>query len=245
MIKAAFCDDDPTVLEEMRVLFEKYCGARSQEIACAMFHSPLEVLEEIEKGMRWDILFLDVLMPGQNGINVAREIRQYDTDIKIIFLTSSAEFAVESYTVGAYFYQMKPVREAQFFELMDSVVAACNRARQGSLLLFSKSGIRRIELEKLVYCEVMGRTLIFHMENGEIFEGGGGMDGLCKKLLPYGNFLRPHRSYLVNMEYVKSISYKTIVMSGDVNVPIPHGKYTEIKESYLAYALNRELVFVS
>lgn len=245
MIKAAFCDDDPVVREEMGVLFEKYCETRSQEIVYAMFGSPLEVLEEIEKGMRWDILFLDVLMPGQNGIDVAKEIRQHDTDIKIIFLTSSAEFAVESYTVGAYFYQMKPVCERQFFELMDSVVASCEKARQGSLLLFAKSGIRRIELEKIEYCEVMGRTLLFHMENGDIFEGSGGMDELCKKLLPYGNFLRPHRSYLVNMEYIQSISYKMIVMSGGMNVPIPHGKYSEIKEIYLAYAMTRKLVFIS
>lgn len=245
MIKAAFCDDDLTVLEEVGALFEKYCKTCSQEMVYAMFGSPLEVLEEIERGMRWDILFLDVLMPGQNGIDVAKEIRQYDKDVKIIFLTSSAEFAVESYTVGAYFYQMKPVREAQLFELLDSVIAACEKARQGSLLLFSKSGIRRIELGKIEYCEVMGRTLLFYMENGDVHEGGGGMDELCKKLLPYGNFLRPHRSYLVNMEYIQSISYKMIVMSSGVNVPIPHGKYSEIKEAYLAYAMARKLVFVS
>lgn len=245
MIKAAFCDDDLTDLEEMGTLIKKYCKTRGQEIVYAMFHSPLDVLEEIERGMHWDVLFLDVIMPGQNGIEAAREIRQHDTDVKIIFLTSSAEFAVESYTVGAYFYQMKPICEKQFFELLDSVVEMHEQAQSGSLLLFAKGGIRRIELEKFEYCEVMRRTLFFYMENGEVFEGGGGMDELCKKLLPYGNFLRPHRSYLVNMEYIQSVTYKAIVMSSGVKIPIPHGKYSQIKEEYLAYAMSRKLVFIS
>ena len=61
-------------------------------------------------------------MPGQNGMDVAKEIRQYDTNMKIIFLTSSPEFAVESYSVGAYFYQLKPIWEESFFRLMDAVL---------------------------------------------------------------------------------------------------------------------------
>lgn len=245
MIKAAFCDDDLTELEKMGTLVQKYCETRGQEIVYVMFRSPLEALEEIERGMHWDVLFLDIIMPGQNGIEVAREIRQHDTDVKIIFLTSSAEFAVESYTVGAYFYQMKPIREKQFFELLDSVVEAQEQVQLDSLLLFAKGGIRRIELEKFEYCEVMRRTLFFHMENGDIFEGGGGMEELCKKLLPYGNFLRPHRSYLVNMAYIQSITYKAIEMNSGMKIPIPHGKYAKIKEEYLAYALSRKLVFIS
>lgn len=245
MIKAACCDDDPNALKEIGILFERYAGMRGQEIMYTMFNSPLEMLEEIGKGTRWDIIFLDVLMPGQNGIDVAKEIRQCDTDVKIIFLTSSAEFAVDSYTVDAYYYQMKPICEEHFFKLLDSVAAVCERERQDSLLLFAKSGIRRIELERLEYCEVMGRTLLFHMESGDVFESLGGMGELCKKLLPYGNFLRPHRSYLVNMGHIKSISYKTIVMNSGINVPIPHGKYSAIKETYLTYVTTRKRVFVS
>lgn len=245
MIKAAFCDDDPDILREMSALIEKYSRMHGLEMIYATFGSPVEMLEEIGKGTRWDILFLDVLMPGENGIDVAKEIRQYDTNIKIIFLTSSAEFAVDSYTVGAYFYQMKPICEEHFFKLMDSVTAVCERERQDSFLLFAKSGIRRIELERLEYCEVMGRTLLFHMKTGEVFESAGGMRELCKKFLPYGNFLHPHRSYLVNMEYIQSISYKTIVMNCGVNVPIPHGKYSAIKETYLTYAMARKRVFVT
>ena len=128
MIQSAFCDDDQTVLDQLSALLEKYRAQRCVQIQCTAFHSPLDLLAEIEKGTRYDILFLDVIMPAENGITAAKEIRQYDNVVKIIFLTSSAEFAVESYVVGAYFYQLKPIWEDSFFRLTDSVIAECRRA---------------------------------------------------------------------------------------------------------------------
>ena len=128
MIQIAFCDDDQTVLDQLSALLEKYRAQRCVQIQCTAFHSPLDLLAEIEKGTRYDILFLDVIMPAENGITAAKEIRQYDNVVKIIFLTSSAEFAVESYVVGAYFYQLKPIWEDSFFRLTNSVIAECRRA---------------------------------------------------------------------------------------------------------------------
>lgn len=114
MLQIAFCDDDQTVLDQLSALLEKYCAQRCTQIRCTAFRSPLDLMAEIEKGTRYDILFLDVIMPAENGIEAAKEVRQYDTAVKIIFLTSSAEFAVESYVVGAYFYQLKPIWEESF-----------------------------------------------------------------------------------------------------------------------------------
>ena len=127
MIKIAFCDDDLSVLNELRVLLDKYRVERNQEIEYTAFNSPLELLNEVEKGTAFDILFLDVLMPGQTGINAAAEIRNFDSNVKIIFLTASSEFAVQSYTVGAYYYQLKPFTEADIFRLLDSAIAACEQ----------------------------------------------------------------------------------------------------------------------
>lgn len=100
MLKIAFCDDDLSVLAQLRDLLEQYRVERAQELDCAAFHSPLELLAEIERGVRYDILLLDVVMPGENGIDAAAEIRRYDENVKIIFLTSSSEYAVQSYGVS-------------------------------------------------------------------------------------------------------------------------------------------------
>ena len=196
MIKIAFCDDDMEVLHQMNELLDRYRVERNEDITYAAFQSPFELLTEIEKGIRPDILFLDVVMPGQNGMDVAKEIRQYDTNMKIIFLTSSPEFAVESYSVGAYFYQLRDA--------------------------------------------VLGRKLLFHLGNGAVLESAGSLDDLAGQLMQYSNFFRPHRSFLVNMEYIQNISSRSIKMVNDAEIPIPHGKCSEIKNTYMEYAFNGE-----
>ena len=240
MIKIAFCDDDMEVLHQMNELIDRYRVERNEDITYAAFQSPFELLTEIEKGIRPDILFLDVVMPGQNGMDVAKEIRQYDTNMKIIFLTSSPEFAVESYSVGAYFYQLKPIWEESFFRLMDAVLAECEKKKKNSLILRSKDGITRIDLQQLEYCEVLGRKLLFHLENGAVLESAGSLDDLAGQLMQYSNFFRPHRSFLVNMEYIQNISSRSIKMVNDAEIPIPHGKCSEIKNAYMEYAFNGE-----
>lgn len=240
MIKIAFCDDDMEVLHQMNELLDRYRVERNEDITYAAFQSPFELLTEIEKGIRPDILFLDVVMPGQNGMDVAKEIRQYDTNMKIIFLTSSPEFAVESYSVGAYFYQLKPIWEESFFRLMDAVLAECENKKKNRLILRSKDGITRIDLQQLEYCEVLGRKLLFHLENGAVLESAGSLDDLAGQLMQYSNFFRPHRSFLVNMEYIQNISSRSIKMVNNAEIPIPHGKCSEIKNTYMEYAFNGE-----
>ena len=228
------------VLHQMNELLDRYRVERNEDITYAAFQSPFELLTEIEKGIRPDILFLDVVMPGQNGMDVAKEIRQYDTNMKIIFLTSSPEFAVESYSVGAYFYQLKPIWEESFFRLMDAVLAECEKKKKNSLILRSKDGITRIDLQQLEYCEVLGRKLLFHLENGAVLESAGSLDDLAGQLMQHSNFFRPHRSFLVNMEYIQNISSRSIKMVNDAEIPIPHGKCSEIKNTYMEYAFNGE-----
>ena len=240
----AFCDDDISILQELQTLFDQYCADRAEEINCSMFHSPLELLHVMECKNRFDILFLDVLMPGENGIDAASEIRKLDNNVKIIFLTSSAEFAVQSYAVGAYFYQLKPIWKEGFFRLMDSVLAACEKEQSDSIVLRCKSGVARIGLKELEYCEVIHRTLFFHLASGKVLESIGSLDALSAQLKPYQRFLRPHRSYLVNLEYVRNISARAVTMSCLTEIPLPRGKYNEVKDAYLDYAFRNRRVMV-
>ncbi len=244
MIRIAFCDDELSVLNELRILLDRYRVERNQEIEYTAFQSPLELISEIEKGARYDILFLDVLMPGQTGISAAAEIRTYDTNMKIIFLTSSAEYAVQSYTVGAYFYQLKPIWEESFFRLMDSAIAACEKEQGDSLILRCKTGIARIELRNLEYCEVIHRTIFFHLTSGKVLESTGSMDELSRQLEPYGCFIRSHRSYLINLNHVQNISYQFVTMSCLAEIPLPRSKYNEVKDAYLKCAFQSGRVMV-
>ena len=84
MLKIAFCDDDLEILKELGILLDKYKKERDEDLTCTVFQSPLELLAAIEKGFSFDILFLDILMPGENGIETAKEIRQYDNNISYL-----------------------------------------------------------------------------------------------------------------------------------------------------------------
>lgn len=159
MTRIAFCDDDAALLHQMQDFLEQYRTLRGVQLELFPYTKPMELLADIEAGVRFDVLFLDVLMPGINGINTAREIRRYDTAVQIIFVTSSSEFAVQSYVVGAYYYQLKPIWKDSFFRLTDAVLAECRKRTQHSLILRCKSGVTRITLDSLEYCEVQGRTL--------------------------------------------------------------------------------------
>ena len=233
MIKIAFCDDDLSVLRELGALMDKYRVERNQDIIYASFNSPLELLTEVERGTRLDIIFLDVLMPAQNGISTAREIRQYDTSVKIIYLTSSAEYAVDSYSVGAYFYQLKPIWQESFYRLMDSVLSECHKDKENSLILRSRTGITRLDLDRLQYCEVMGRTLLFHRKDGEVLDSIGRLDDLCEQLKDYEQFVRCHRSYLINMEHVEHYEYDNVVMKDKTRLSISKANRKKVRERLL------------
>ena len=226
MIKIAFCDDDLSVLRELSALMDKYRVERNQNIMYASFNSPLELLTEVERGTRLDIIFLDVLMPAQNGISTAMEIRQYDTSVKII-------------------YQLKPIWQESFYRLMDSVLSECHKDKENSLILRSRTGITRLDLDRLQYCEVMGRTLLFHRKDGEVLDSIGRLDDLCEQLKDYEQFVRCHRSYLINMDYVQNISSKTITMTDGIQIPIPHGKYSELKDKFFDYFFRKNQTFLA
>ena len=244
MIHIAFCDDDLSILNTLTQLADQYRLSRNREIKHTAFHSPLDFLAELERGTKFDIIFLDILMPGENGMGTAAEIRNYDKNVKIIFLTSSSEYAAESYHVGAYFYQLKPIVRENFFKLMDSAIATCEKEQSNSLILRCKTGITRIELNNLEYCEVIHRTLFIHMADGTVLECTGKLDDLSKVLEPYGKYMRIHRSYLVNLEYIQQLSYQAITMSNQTKIPIPRGKFKGIKDAYLEYAFESRQVIL-
>jgi len=120
--------------------------------------------------------------------------------------------------------------------LMDSALAECEKERESSLLLRCKNGITRVRLSQIEYCEVIHRTIFIHLTSGKVLETMGSLDDLSRSLLQGGCFLRPHRSYLVNLEHVQSLSYHAITMTSLATIPIPRGKYHEVKDAYLEYA---------
>ena len=114
-MRIAACDDDVSFLQELSVLLNQYGEENCCNMEYKIYTNPLELVNQIEKGVHYDVILLDVFMPGINGIQCAKDIRTFDSLVKIIFLTSSAEFAVESYSVKAYQYLLKPIQKEKLF----------------------------------------------------------------------------------------------------------------------------------
>lgn len=244
MVRIALCDNEPSALEELRALLDRYGALRGRRLDTAAYRSSLELLAALERGVRFDALLLDILMPGQNGIEAAAEIRQHDRDVKIIFLSSSPEFGVEAYAVNACQYLLKPIREEALFSALDFIFDTWERERSGSFLLRCRGGIVRVEPRQVEYGEVNHRTLLIHMASGAVLESVGRMGELLAHLAPCGCFLQAHRSYFVNMDYIQQISYRAIVMACGAEIPIPRGKYSGLKDSFLQYSARQGQVLL-
>lgn len=235
MLRVAFCDDQIEILTELSSLIEKYRLEKNLEVEFSAFQSPIELLARVEKGVNYDILFLDILMGVENGIQVAKELRDYDSNVKIIFLTSTPEYAVQSYQVKATFYQLKPIRKDAFYRIMDQIVSEQLQEQCDYLIVKCKTGITRIKIAQLEYCEVINRSMFFHLSNGKELESADRIEDIEDRLKEFKRFIRPHRSYLINMDYIQIISTRCITMESLTSIPIPHGKCTQVKDRYLEY----------
>ena len=178
-------------------------------------------------------------MPGMNGIQCAKDIRMYDNFVKIVFLTSSTEYGIESYRVKAYDYLLKPLEKEKLFSVLSQIEKEKQKKEQNIFVLKSKIGITKISLSNLEYCEVVNRRVIFHILNEEEYECGLRMNEVEEKLMPLGCFVRPHRSFLINMNFIKTLNAHSIVMESGAQIPMPREKYAGIKSRYMEYIFQK------
>lgn len=234
-MKIAVCDDNTMFLQEVVGALKQYSETYHTHVEYKMFPNPLELVAQIENGAHYDVILMDVMMPGINGIQCARDIRDYDNCVKIVFMTCSPEFAVDSYSVGAAQYLLKPIKKEKLFMTLRQLEVELEHAKKFVFLLKTKSGITKIALSALEYCEVINRKLVLRLANGEEYECGLKMSDLEEKLLSFGMFIRPHRSYIINMDYIRSMTTSSIVMECGIEVPIPRDKSAQIKQTYMNY----------
>ena len=182
-----------------------------------------------------------MIMPGFSGIDVAKEIGSFDKTAPIIFFTSSTEFALESYSVKAINYVLKPISKEKLFFTLDEVLEQIKAEKdEDALIVKSHEGIQKILISNLVFAEVIGRNVLYHLRSGKVIESTESFSSVGDKLMKYGCFRKPHRSYLVNMQYVDTIEKHQITLQTLSTIPIAQGKAREIKQQYLHYQMEAE-----
>ena len=238
MLKIAVCDDDVAELSNIISIINDYKAIQRDKhiVESTAFHSAVDLVSAMESGQRYDLVILDILMPFLTGMEAAKEIRQFNQDAKIIFATSSTEFAVESYSVDAYYYALKPIWKEKLFILLDKVLSESETNTGSSILIKSKEGLTRIYINRLEFAEVIGRTIHFHITDGTVIETVGAMTKLEKELLSKPCFIKPHRSYIINMDHIDTLGQREIIMQSRSSVPIAKANFGAIKSAYISYS---------
>ncbi len=232
-MKIAICEDTRQDLLHIASLVETYRNTRKTELTYVSFQNATELLSTLEGG-NYDVLLLDVLMPGINGIQAAREIREQDEQVKIIFLTSSPEFAVESYSVQAYYYLLKPVSENKLFPILDKL-AEDFRKPEDALRIKTQSSVISLTYGKIEYVEVRAKKLYFFMTNGSVREVPGSLSEYEQALLKRPGFIKVHPSYLVNLKWVQELQKCELVTASGHRVPVSRTAYPQVRTAYTQF----------
>lgn len=241
MIQIAVCDDNIDELSNMVQLINQYRASKNFNCEYAVFTNGFDLISVLEKGKQFDIYCLDIIMPGFTGIDVAKEIRMFDKTAPILFFTSSPEFALDSYSVKAINYVLKPVSKEKLFFTFDEMLEQIKiEKEEDAIIVKSSEGIQKILISNLTFAEVIGRNVLYHLRSGKIVECSESFSSVCNTLLKYESFIKPHRSYLVNMQYVDTIENHQITLQTLSCIPVAQGKAREIKQQYLSYQMEVE-----
>ncbi len=240
MFQIAVCDDNINELSNLAHLIDQYRTTKKLNCEYTTFTNGFDLISVLEKGRRFDVFCLDIIMPGFSGIAVAKEIRTFDKTAPILFFTSSPEFALESYTVKAINYILKPITMEKLFFSFDELFEHIKREEEDAVIVKSNEGIQKILISNLVFLEVDGRNVHYHLNSGKVIKCTESFVLACSALMNYKCFIKPHRSYLVNMQYVDTIENNQITLQNLFTIPIAQGKPKEIKMQYLNYQMRGE-----
>ncbi len=232
-MKIAICDDDSQELDRISSFIDTYRRESKVPLTYKTFQSATELISNVRIG-DYSILLLDILMPGINGMQAAHEIRASDAGVKIAFLTSSTEFALESYAVKAYDYILKPVSKDKLFSILDAVIAEEQIPMEG-LTVKTQSGMGRILFSRLAFVEIMSKKLYFHLADGSVQEMASPLVVFEEELLARSEFVKVHRSYIVNLWQVGELGSKELITYAGKTVPISRLLYGKVREAYMKH----------
>lgn len=228
----AVCDDKREELDRVLALLDAWEERTGAALPRRVFQGADELLEDARQE-RFTLYLLDVMMPGLDGLDCAREIRCFDDAAEIVFLSTSPGFAYESYSVRAFNYLLKPVEQERLFSLLDQLHRREQRP-QDALTLKTGTTIIRVPYAQVSYAEVMGKHVYFHLVDGDVREVVGSLKDFEGLLLPRAEFMRVHRSYIVNMLQVEELASDHIRTFTGKLVPVSRLLYPQLQKDYLA-----------
>lgn len=230
-MRICICDDDKLVIKQLsdyiQTFFKRY-HIKNYEIA--LFTDGESLLHD---SAQKDIVFLDIEMPGMNGIYVGQTLRKRNQNIIIFIVTSYSEYLDEAMRFHVFRYLSKPVDKQRLFRNLKDALQFYNTAT-ATLAVETKDGIYTVLTSHIIFVEATARKVIVHTTDCD-YESVQNMQYWLQKL-PSGSFFQSHRSYIINFAYVTDFSHGLIHLHHNhSNAYLTHKKYTAFKNAYLLY----------
>ena len=182
----------------------------------------------------YDIVFMDIELPGMNGMDGARRLRQADPEVVLIFITNMAQFAVQGYEVNALDYIIKPVTYKNFSIKLDRALTCVNKNEDKFIVVNGKNGITRMSVVDIIYIEVRGHHLYFHLTGGKEVDVCGSLGKLSDELKEHG-FAQCNSCFLLNMKYISSINAMSVVMTDETELQISKRRKKDFLDEFSVY----------
>ena len=232
MIRIAVCDDSPEFLQQAVNMVERWSEESGVPAEIYRFDNGDALLAK-NAVAHMNIIFLDIIMPLQSGIDTAKELRQSDKAVKIIFLTSSPEFALDSYEVKAQDYLLKPVT----YEKVKETLTECSHTFEEepkNIVLKTAFGYQKLYFHDMEYAEAQNKRVVFYLRTGKTVEAVESLHSLEDRITENDGFFKCHRSYLVYLPNVDHFNLNKIITKSGRSIPIARGYGKAFQEAYFA-----------
>lgn len=241
-MRIAICDDTTMEADFLRDMLGMYQTARAHvPMEIELFQSAEELIEALGRGECFDLFFLDIIMPGMDGMSLAKALRKDEGHCAIVFLTSSTDFAVEAFAVRAMDYLVKPVRKDRMFETMDNVLDALADRVEAVETIPTPDYELHVLRRDILSVEVAGHTLIYRLTGGRTAISKVlriSFEQATAALAADPRFLYSHRSYLINLTHVHKLDRDGFLLDDGSRVPVSRLRVGDIKKAYAAFLAN-------
>jgi two-component system, LytTR family, response regulator LytT len=231
MLKIAICDDESEYRATLHGYILQMLAKSIDSVEMTLFSNGSDLLKNYPENL--DILLLDIMMPGETGLEIAKKIRTFDKKVQIVFITMMPQYALECYKVHAFGYLLKPLSynsfHIQMFELIQHIV----NEKSSGVLLKEGSATKVIAYKQILYIETDAKHLLIHTMD-ETVSYVGTMAKMEEQLSVYG-FVRCHHSYLVNLAHIRRIDQNYILLSDNSRIPISRNKKNQCLRSLNLY----------
>lgn len=222
-MKIAFCDDDALCLGQLEAQLAAYASERpDHNISYTAFEYSDDVIDASAKIGGFDLYILDIVLQNDiNGIALGAKLREAGHEGKIVYLTSSEEYAIDSFKVKPYHYMMKPVEKESFFKLLDEIYEIVSHERCSNILIKTKESNLTIGYDSLLYAELVKRAIVYQLIGGKTIESTTlrtTFSEAVADLLTDRRFVLCGSGMLVNLHHVRSVEADSLLFRNGTRV---------------------------